>query len=503
MIFVFGFFIKKDTNLDLSFLIMLQDYYFFYFYFAKKIIFIMYTYKRTFSILFAALVFNSCSTTQKIEALKPLPSDDTPMVFNNKTSFVNMPLEISLKEIENQLNKTLSGEIYNDSNLEDDKTEMKIIKTAAIRLIEKNGKIQTVLPLKIWARFKYGTDFMGLNDTREIYLNGTITMTSDVKLSNWKLSTTSKIEDFQWAESPSIMVAGKSVPITYIINPTLSIFQSKIAKKIDEAIENSCDFKPYVLDVLEKMSTPFLTSEQYQAWFKLIPIEVYVTDATLGKKEIKMDLGLKCNMQTMVGTKPKTNFDKTAIQFKAVTKIPEKLTANIAAISTYDSASKIISSNFNGKEFVSGSRKILVQNVALWQRDSKIIIALEMTGSINGTIYLSGTPNYNAVTKEIYFDQMDYVLNTKGLLTKTANWLLQGVILKKIQENCRYSIKENLDEGKKSLLPYLNNFSPMKGVFVNGTFNDFEFEKVEVTDKAIIAFITTTGKMNVKIDGMD
>ena len=27
--------------------------------------------------------------------------------------------------------------------------------------------------------------------------------------------------------------------------------------------------------------------------------------------------------------------------------------------------------------------------------------------------------------------------------------------------------------------------------------------KVEVTDKAIIAFITTTGKMSVKIDGME
>jgi hypothetical protein len=463
----------------------------------------MFTFKRSLFIVLVSLLFNSCSTTQKIEALKPLPSDDTPMVFNTKTSFVNMPLEISLKEIENQLNKTLNGEIYNDSNLEDDKTQMKITKTAPIRLIEKNGKIQTILPLKIWSRFRYGTDFMGLNDTREIFLNGTITMSSDVKLSNWKLSTISKIEDFEWSESPSIVVAGKNVPITYIINPTLSIFKSKIAKKIDEAIENSCDFKPYVLEVLEKMSTPFITSEQYQAWFKLIPIEVYVTDASLGKKEIKMDLGLKCNMQTMVGSKPKTTFDKTAIQFKAVTKVPEKLTANIAAISTYESASKIITSNFKGKEFAAGSRKITVQNVALWQREGKIIIALEMTGSINGTIYLSGIPNYNAVTKEIYFDQMDYVLNTKGLLTKTANWLLQGVILKKIQENCRYSIKENLDEGKKSLLPYLNNYSPMKGVFVNGTSSDFEFEKVEVTNKAIIAFITTTGKMNVKIDGME
>lgn len=459
--------------------------------------------KATFSVLFLSMLFNGCSTNQKIEALKPLPSDDAPMVYNTKTSFVNMPLEISLKEIENQLNKTLAGEIYNDSNLDDDKTEMKITKTAPIRLIEKNGKIQTILPLKIWSRFKYGTDFMGLNDTREINLNGTITLLSDPKLSNWKLSTISKIEDFEWSESPTILVAGKNVPITYIINPTLSIFKSKIAKMIDKAIEDSCDFKPYVLDVLEKMSTPFLTSEQYQAWFKLIPIEVYVTDAVLGKKEIKMDLGLKCNMQTMVGSKPKNTFDRKEIQFKAVTKVPEKLTANIAAISTYESASRIITSNFQGKEFASGSRKIVVQNVALWQRDSKIIIALDMTGSINGTIYLAGIPNYNAVTKEIYFDQMDYVLNTKGLLTKTANWLLQGVILKKIQENCRYSIKDNLEEGKKSLLPYLNNYSPMKGVFVNGTTSDFEFEKVEVTNKAIIAFITATGKMNVKIDGMD
>lgn len=463
----------------------------------------MFSLKAPLTIFLLAFISYSCSTAKKIEALKPLPSDDSPMVFSTKTSFVNMPLEITLKEIENQLNKTLNGEIYNDSNLEDDKTEMKITKTAAIRLIEKDGKIQSVLPLKIWSKFKYGTDFMGLNDTREINLNGTITLISDVKLSNWKMSTSSKIEDFNWSESPTIVVAGKNVPITYIINPTLSLFKAKIAKKIDAAIEQSCDFKPYVLNVLEKMSTPFLTSEQYQTWFKLIPIEVYVTDATIAKSKINMDLGLKCNMQTMVGQQPKSDFDRNAIAFKPVTKVPDKVTANVVAISTYESASKIITANFQGKEFTSGSRKIVVQKVGLWQRGGKIIIELEMTGSINGSIYLSGIPNYNSVTKEIYFDQMDYVLNSKGLLTKTANWLLQGVILKKIQETCRFSIKGNLDEGKKNLLPYLSNYSPMKGVFVNGTLNDFEFEKVEVTDKAMIAFITTTGRMSVRIDGMD
>ncbi len=460
--------------------------------------------KVSYRLLFIiAFIVSSCSTTQKINSLKPMPSDDAPMVYKTETSFVNMPLEISLKEIENQLNKSLNGQIYDDSNLEDDNTEMKIWKTAPIRLIEKDGKIQTILPLKIWSKFKYGTDFMGLNDTKEINLNGVFILSSSVKLSNWKMKTISKIESFEWTESPTILVAGKKIPITYIINPTLSIFKSKMAKKIDDAIEASCDFKPYVLDVLDKMSTPFLTSEQYQTWFKLMPVEVYVTDAVLEKSKISMDLGLKCNMQTMVGLKPKNTFERAAVTFKPVTKITNQFTANVAAISTYESASRILTSNFQGKEFGSGNRKIVVQKVELWAKDGKIIIALDMTGSIDGTIYLSGIPNYNTLTKEIYFDQMDYVLDSKGILTRTANWLMQGTILKKIQESCRYSIKENLDEGKKSMLPYLSNYSPMKGVFVNGSMNDFEFKKVEITNKAIIAFITTSGKMSVKIDGME
>ena len=456
----------------------------------------MATIKSIFCVLITVLLFTSCATTNKLDTIKPLPSDDSPMVYKTSTSFVSMPLEISLSEIEKQMNKKLSGLIYED-------TEMKIWKTSAIALNEKNGKIETILPLKVWLKFKYGTDFMGLNDTREVNLNGTITLLSDARMTNLKLTTNSKIDDYVWSESPSIVVAGRNVPITYIINPMLSLSKSKISKKIDDAINDLPDFKPVVLDVLQQMSAPFITSELYQTWFRMEPIEVYVTDAVLDKTKINLDLGLKCNMLTMVGQQPKNLFDRTAVAFKPVTRIPDKITANIAAISTYESASRIITKNFRGQEFASGSRKIVVNEVNLWQKDGKIIIQLLMSGSLNGTIYLAGIPKYNAENQEIYFDQMDYVLNTKGMLTRTANWLLQGVILRKIEASCRYSIKPNLDEGKKSMLPYLSNYSPMKGVFVNGTMDDFEFDRVEITNKAIIAFLKTTGKMKVKIDGMD
>jgi hypothetical protein len=444
-----------------------------------------------------------CSSTKKIDALKPEPTNNAPIVYSNKTSLISMPMEVSMKEIEYHLNKNLKGLIYNDSILNDDKTEMKIWKTSDIKLVEKNGEIVSIISLKIWAKIKYGTEFMGLNDTREINLNGTITLNSKANFGNWKLNTTSKIEDFEWSESPSILVAGKNVPITYIINPTLSIFKGKVAKMIDEAINKSCDFKEQVMDVLETISTPFMANETYETWFKLVPNEIYSTNAVLSNSKITMNLGMKCQMQTLIGQKPKNGFDRTKITSKAVTKIPSDFNASVAAVSTYESASRIMTKNFMGQEFGSGKRKITVQKVDLWYKDGKMIIALDMLGSVNGTIYLAGIPKYNPETKEIYFEEMDYVLNTKGILTRTANWLLQGMILNKIKESCKYSIKPNLDEGKKNMLPYLTNYSPMKGVFVNGKLNDFIFEKMELTEKGIVAFITSTGTMKITIDGMD
>jgi hypothetical protein len=158
--------------------------------------------------------------------------------------------------------------------------------------------------------------------------------------------------------------------------------------------------------------------------------------------------------------------------------------------------------NFSGQVFGTGSKKVSVQNVNIWHKNDKMVIALDVLGSVNGTIYLSGFPQYNEKTKEIYFDKLDYVLDTKDKLIRTANWLAQGIILRKIEASCRYSIQPNLDEGKKSMMTYLTNYSPMPGVFVNGKMEDIQFQKVQLTNQAIIAFINVKGSVKVTIDGL-
>lgn len=457
--------------------------------------------------ILALLFFASCSTTQKIAALKPEPDDASPLVYENTTSFIDLPVSIKLKDIENQTNKLLTGLIYEDNDITDDDLEVKIWKLAPITIKndpESMGKIKTILPLKALVKYRIGTSKLGIDlyNTKEFNLNGNVTLLSEVNLTNWKLNTKTELKSFDWKESPTVVVFGKSVPITYLLNPAIKLFRSKIEKSIDESIEKSMDFKPQVLDALEKICTPFQMNEAYESWLRVIPVELYTTDSKIVKETIAFEMGLKCTIETLIGAQPVSKFERNTIVLKPVAKMPDKISANIVAVSTYEEATKIMNKNFAGKEFISGTKKVTVKNVQIWHKQGKMIIALDLLGSVNGMVYLSGFPQYNDQKKEIYFDQMDYAIETKSTMLRTANWLASGLILRKIQETCRYSIKQNLEDGKQSMLNYMKNYSPMPGVFVNGTVDSIEFQKIQLTNKAIIAFIKMNGDVNVTVDGL-
>jgi hypothetical protein len=454
------------------------------------------------------LLISSCSTSNKIAALKPEPDNADPLVYENTPSFINLPISVKIKDIENQTNALLNGLVYEDNNIEDDNIEMKIWKLAPI-IIESDkestvGKLKTVLPLKAVVKYRIGTKTMGVEmyNTKEFNLNGLVTLVSEVGLTNWKLVTKTELKSLDWNESPTMVVFGKNMPVTYLINPAVKLFRSKIESKIDAAIEKSMDFKPNVLAALEKICTPFQLSEAYESWLRIVPIEIYSTNAKLKNDVFLMEMGMKCNMETLIGQKPAAKFDASKIILKPVTAIPNQITANIAAVSTYAEASKIMTKNFAGQEFGSGTKKVKVQNVGIWHKNGKMVIALDLLGTVNGTIYLTGFPQYNQQTKEVYFDKLDYALDTKNKLMRTANWLAQGLVLRKIQESCRYSIVPNLEEGKQNMAAYLKNYSPMPGVFVNGKMEDIQFDKIQLTNKAIIAFIKINGTVNVSVDGL-
>jgi len=456
-------------------------------------------------IFFAAFV-SSCGTSSKVTALKPLPDySSTEVVYDKQLSFINMPVEITVADLQRQTNKYMVGIIYEDKSMDGDNVMMKVTKEAPITIREQNGRIYIDLPLRINGRVKYGVDKFGvsLSDTRDFYLNGTVKLNSLVGLKDWKINTNTVIQDVVWKESPTINVAGKNVPVTYLINPAISVFKTKISKLVDEAIAESLDIKPYVLDALQAMAEPVQVNEEYNTWFAMQPVEMYATKAIAANKKITAVLGLKTYLETSVGRKPSLTFNKNSIALKAVDKIPNEFKVNLAAFSPYSYASSIIQKNFAGQKFESGKKSATINKVDLWGKEGKMIVAVNMSGSVNGDFYLTGVPAYDAVKKEIYLDQVDYVLDSKNKMLKAGSWLAHGILVNKIAQNCRFSIAEQLADGEKTMKTYLTNYQPMKGVKVNGSLGQISPNKIVLTPNAIVAMLVANGKVAVSVDGLE
>jgi hypothetical protein len=59
-----------------------------------------------------------------------------------------------------------------------------------------------------------------------------------------------------------------------LINPAIKLFKSQIERKIDEAV--SMNFKPNVMEALEKFVKPFQMNESYESWLRIIPLKSIV-----------------------------------------------------------------------------------------------------------------------------------------------------------------------------------------------------------------------------------
>ncbi|MBS3992520.1 MAG: DUF4403 family protein [Bacteroidetes bacterium] len=463
---------------------------------------------RTFSTLILAALFLqlvlSCGSSSVIKTLKPEADLTAPIHYNKEVSQLNIPISIKIKDIEQQVNKAINGLVYEDTNLEDDNVILKIWKDSPIQLLEEQGKVKIVLPLKVWTTVRYGTNVLGMNlyDTRELNFNGTITLISDVTINNWQIQTKTAIKSIDWKESPSVTIAGKVVPITFLVNPALKYFRSSIEKNIDEGIKKSVSIKPYVVDALEKISQPLLISEQYQTWFSINPVGLNIAEIKLRKDALTFDLGLDCYMETYIGKEMTKSFQKEALVLKQTHKLNNNVKASLMVVSPYLQASTLITQNFKDQVFTSGNKKVMVNKVDLWHKNNKMVIALELLGSINGTVYLTGIPTYRKETQEIYFEELEYVLDSKNALLKTANWLAQGYILNSIKQHARYSIKSELEEANKQLNYYTNNYSPAAGIVIAGNLIGIEIGNIQFTNQALVVSLTSVGKINVTIDGL-
>ena len=107
--------------------------------------------KRLINIVCSGLTFLfliACGSSQKIITQKPNPENVTEEIVEKETSFLSLPIEIALQDIQNQVNKSMTGLLFNDEDFSDDQVKIKVWKDGVIQFSQEKNQIKIQVPIR-------------------------------------------------------------------------------------------------------------------------------------------------------------------------------------------------------------------------------------------------------------------------------------------------------------------------------------------------------------------
>jgi hypothetical protein len=221
-------------------------------------------------------------------------------------------------------------------------------------------------------------------------------------------------------------------------------------------------------------------------------------------KNVRIGLGITAVAETFLGAKPAGSVMPTVPALKIVDKMDEKFEVGMMTDIPYSQLRKIAMEQAGGKtyEFNDGKQKVTVLDIEVYGHGNDVVVATTMSGALNGKVYIKGKPWYDAASTSLKIKDLDFDLDTKDKLLKTANWMAHGKFLKMMEPYFSVSVASQLDEARKMIKENLTGNSLNKNVRLNGNLSELSPGPIYVTPNGLQAVILAKGKLDIQVSGL-
>lgn len=268
----------------------------------------------------------------------------------------------------------------------------------------------------------------------------------------------------------------------------------KLEDNIDKQIE-SIDIKKTLENVWDEMQKPMSIGSY--GYLYIQPKSIAMSDLKFENQKVLLDLNMK--MAPFVSTETR-ELKKTALPNMESFHKSEGFELAMDIHASYDSLTSFINKAFNGKELDLNGKKIIVKEMKIeGTQDAKMLFKMTFEGAKKGTVYLAGIPLLDVENQKVSIDQLDFELETKSLLLKTAKWMFSNRILDEIKKNAVFDLKTMLEDSKKTIGKQLNN-EISKGVSMNGKVEVLKVNELFLGAKYLIVRTNLKGDLKLKID---
>lgn len=459
----------------------------------------------TFSLFLSVItVFQSCSSS-KLPTEKPAEKY-TAFNYEPLPSTISLPVEMKVASLEALLNRQLTGLIYEDNSLDDnggDNIMVKAWKKENIKLSFENGQFSYRVPLKLWIKAGWKIEQFGLSlsDYRELNAEIALKFHSSVVVNkDWSVTTVTFSDGYEWLTKPTLKIGPVELPITFIADMIIKYNTATINTAIDNGLQQSLDLKTTATQAWVELQKPILLSEEYGLWIRVSPKAVSAMPIYGAKGIIRHTSSIQAVTECFTGKKPLSQVNPVLPGLTTVNKLSDEFLANVVSYISYEYLDSITRKMLINTAYTSGKNKVTITGLSIYGNESKMIIATDVTGSINGKLYFAGLPMYRAADSCIYLSDLQFSIQTKNVLLKSAAWLANSGIEKAIGKKMSYPIGAELRETYTMMAEGLKKYEFGEGFYLTGNLMGLEVQQPVLSPSGIIAPVSIKGKLSVKLD---
>lgn len=445
-----------------------------------------------------AVACRTIKPTAPTESVLPYTSTANP-------SYISLTLETSIDQVETFLNKKFDGLVYEDMDLKNnggDNLMVKAWKQGRIELALEGNELTYEVPLKLWIKYYYEATKLGLTFSQPIEVEGAIVLKFKSGFTinpNWSVTTRTTPTGYNWLKTPALKLGLVDIPIGFIADNILKNNQKPLAQAIDKMVAEQLNMKEYGKEAWRALSTPMKINEEYNTWVVMHPVDLLTIPVTSSKGKILHQMSVKALAEVFVGQPPHHEVPPLP-DMKIVEKVDKDFSIMLQTRLLYSEMRNIARKHIAGKSYQIGNRNLTVTDVDIFPIKDRVALMANVEGDLKGTIYFTGRPVYDSATAEIKLDDVDFDISTRNVLHKTASWLLNGTINRRISQQLVFPVQKNVEEARLQINEYLNNTKLTPELTLNGSVNRIGFGDIQILEDGLLIPIDLGGNLKVRFN---
>jgi hypothetical protein len=308
--------------------------------------------------------------------------------------------------------------------------------------------------------------------------------------------TTTKVNSIDYPNLCGITIL--NFDITSVLNNVLTSSLNNLVTSIDSRIAQITNFRDICSSGWNKLQEPFQIDSAI--WLTVNPVVPCISPFVGNGLFISTSIGIIAKPNLVFGPRP-------VVQ---TTPLPEinlntpkagshvMLEGNLP----YDVAAKILSQKLVGNRYILSKYGINIQTLQLYGAEQTVVLKLEVSGDIDGSIYLTGTPCYEISNDSLYIQNLDYSIETKNILTYTADWLLHSGFRQLIDEQAHWELGGEIAKVRDKIDSFLNpsNSNLKPPPLMSGSVSTLRSVGVYSTQNALRVILVADAVVNLNLD---